>query len=502
MHHVGHHASPAGCPGWTSRGSRRTAALLTIAVLALGGAREAHAQFNTFTPLPASVLGGSLPEAAPLLLSSHSFLQRTIAANDRSALNGGVKLGDNWDMITLNENGPQAGRYLFSPYETGAAGVKRLDLITGQSVTIVAEGAQGFVNGDASRWTPWGTYLTAEESWGAGSTKGRLFEVTNPLAAPASVNFVQRSVLPRVAHEGLVFDEANNLYFVDEFNGGAIYRYTSATPLSGATFFDAGQTSVLKVGDGSVFEGTGGATWVPITDAVGNALPGIPTVTIGNVTSVDGRAAADAVGATGLNRPEDLEIQTLSDGTQRIYFGTTDTHKVYSLTLTAGSTATLKVFADQSTIDAATGLAVGAGFLNPDNMAVDYYGNIYFTEDIGSIGGTGFDVWFGRDDDRDGVAESIGRWMSLSTSGAEPTGLYFSPLDPNVAYINVQHTNSDIDRTIEITSTPEPATGGLVLLGIGSIAVVMRRRQGARRRAADDRSQASCDGLSFTAGCA
>ncbi len=124
-------------------------------------------------------------------------------------------------MNTLNENGPSAGRYLFHPYETGTAGVMRLDRSTGQGVTIVPEGTQGFVNGDASRWTPFGTYLTAEESWGAGSTKGRLFEVTNPLAAPGSVNFEQRNVIPRVAHEGLAFDSANNLYFIDELNGGS-----------------------------------------------------------------------------------------------------------------------------------------------------------------------------------------------------------------------------------------------------------------------------------------
>jgi hypothetical protein len=44
------------------------------------------------------------------------------------------------------------------------------------------------------------------------------------------VNFVQRNVIPRVAHEGLAFDSANNLYFVDENSSGAIYKYTSQTP--------------------------------------------------------------------------------------------------------------------------------------------------------------------------------------------------------------------------------------------------------------------------------
>jgi hypothetical protein len=435
--------------------------------------------FQDFTPLPASATGGSLPEAQPFLLSSPKFRQKTLSANDLGPANGGIKLGDNWDMNTLNENGPNAGRYLFHPFETGTAGVMRLDRSTGAGVTIVPEGTQGFVNGDASRWTPFGTYLTAEESWDAASTKGRLFEVTNPLAAPGSVNFVQRNVIPRVAQEGLAFDSKGNLYFIDENASGAIYRYTSATPNNGATFFDAGQTSVLKVGAGGNFEATGAATWVPITDANGNALPGIPTITDGAVTSVDGRAAADAVGATAFNRPEDLEIQTLADGTQRLYFGTTDTHKAWALNVTDPAAPEIGIFFDQSTIDAATGLPVGSAFVNPDNFAIDANGNIYVLEDIGSVadGGEGFDIWFAFDADRDGVAESIGRWASLSTVGAEPTGFYFDPFRPNIAYIDVQHAASDIDRTIEISAVPEPGTMSLLVTGIAGLMLGWRSRR-------------------------
>src|SRR4051812_11180856 len=295
------------------------AGLSALLLAGPGFAGPLPSAFENFTPLASSVPGGSLPEPTPLLLSSPYFTQRTLIAN-KGPQTGSVKLGDNWDMNTLNENGPDAGRYLFHPYELGSAeggaGVMRFDRQTAQAVTIVPQGTQGFVNGDASRWTPFGTYLTAEESWN-GSSKGRLFEVTNPLAAPGSVNFEQRNVIPRVAHEGLSFDSKNNLYFVDENTSGAIYRYTSATPNNGATFFDAGQTFVLKVGAGNNAEASGAATWVPITDAAGNALPGIPTVIADGATVVDGRAAADAVGATAFNRPEDMEIQTLADGTQR-----------------------------------------------------------------------------------------------------------------------------------------------------------------------------------------
>lgn len=464
-------------------GVRQAPLTLMAALLGLAAAPDAGAvpsPFETFTPLPSSVPGGSLPEATPLLLSSPKFTQKTLSANNLGPANGGVKLGDNWDMITTNENGPSAGRYLFNPYETGTAGVKRFDRVTGTAVTIVPEGTQGFVNGDASRWTPFGTYLTAEESWGSGSSKGRLFEVTNPLDSPGSVNFVQRNVIPRVAHEGLAFDKANNLYFIDELNGGSIYRYTSATPTNGSTFFDAGQTSVLKVGAGGNFEATGTATWVPITDANGNALPGIPTITDGALTSVDGRAAADVVGATAFNRPEDLEIQTLPDGTQRIYFGTTDTHKVFALNVTDAAAPEIGIFFDQSTIDAATGLSVGSAFLNPDNMAIDSNGNIYVLEDQGNISGEGFDIWFATDANRDGVAESIARWASLSTLGAEPTGFYFDPFNPTIAFINVQHTASDVDRTIEIMAlVPEPGTLTLLFAGVAGLTAMRRRRRAA-----------------------
>jgi secreted PhoX family phosphatase len=458
-------------------------ALALAALLPAAAPAVAGTIFDNFTPLPTSVAAGSLPEDKPFQLSSPNFVQRTINANDLGPQNGGVKLGDNWDMNTLNENGPQTGRYLFAPFETGTAGVRRLDLHTLQAVTIVPEGTQGFVAGDASRWTPFGTYLTAEESWtvGGGPTpKGRLFEVTNPLAAPGSVNFTSHNVVPRVSHEGLAFDKDKNMYFVDEFNGGAIYKYTSATPQDGATYFNAGQTFVLKVGAGANFEATGAATWVPITDANGNALPGIPTVDLGGgVVVVDGRAAADvaSIGGTGFNRPEDLEIQTLANGSQVLYFAATGNHKTFSIGLDSAAAATVKLFVDRNTVNMLTSLAVGTDFTSPDNLAIDAEGHIYIIED--QPGGLA-DIWFALDGDLDGIAEAIGRWASMSTLGAEPTGLYFDPYNPDIAYVNVQHAASDVDRTIEIRAVPEPASLGLLLAGLGAVAGFVRRRNAER----------------------
>lgn len=455
-------------------------ALAIAALVAAPASFAAQSHFSTFTPMTGDVVAGSLPESAPFKLSSPNFSISALSNRANQLAQGQANSG-NWDMITANETGPNAGRYLFSPFETGTAGVQRVDLwdtnYNTRNITIVAPGTQNFVSGDASAWTPWGGYLTAEESWGNGSTRGRLFEITNPTTttSSATTNFVARNIIPRVSHEGLVFDKNNSLYFIDELNGGSIYRYTSSNPnaANGDAYFAAGQTSVLRVGNGNVFGATGSASWVNLTDASGNALAGTVLTSFG---AIDGRATADvaAFKGTEFNRPEDLELQLGADGSQTIYFTTTDTHQVFSMKLGTDGSTTVNLFADRNTLDMATGSAVGNTFSNPDNLAIDADGNIYIIED--QPGGIA-NVWFAKDANRDGVADAVGKWMTLSTVGAEPTGLYFDKLNANVAYINVQHPSSGNDYLIQVTAVPEPSTYAMLLAGLGLVTVAARRRK-------------------------
>ena len=443
-----------------------------IGGLLLVSALSNAAGFSAFTPLNGDVGAGTLPEATPYRLSSAQFTQHTLLAHE-PAQTRRFDSG-NYDMITANETGPDAGRYLFMPFETNQAGIQRFDLRTQTVVTLWASPAAGpalesYIAFDASRWTPWGSLLTAEESWnkrpGTPSHYGRLLEVVNPLAEPVDIKLVHRNIVPRVAHEGLAFDANRNFYFIDERNKGHVFRYTSAQPHAkdGDTFFAAGQTFVLRVGDGLVNEATGAASWIPLTNPQGAPLPGAVVITDAKgLTAMDGAATPllAAFRGTVFDRPEDIEIKTLKRGTQMLFVAATTQHKVFSIDL---SSNVVKLFASQNTPDMANGTRVGAAFLNPDNLAIDSQGNIYIVED--QPGGVE-DIWFAQDKDEDGVAEAIGKWASLSTQGAESTGLYFDKFNPDVAYVNVQHPRSGVDRTITITvSCPkEKSSSALVSL--------------------------------------
>jgi len=430
-------------------------------------------RFSDFTPL-ASSAGPSTEEATPITFGNPDFQQLSIADRLTQTAAGKPNTGS-WDMNTLNETGHDKGRYLFTVFETGQAGVQRHDLVTGETETIWhALSAGSHVAFDASYWTPWGTLITAEESWcdnatGCTSSRyGRLFELRNPTEAPGIANpltsssndyadFEHKNVIPRVSHEGIQFDKAGNMYFIDELNGGSIYKYTSTAPFASvrngsADYFAAGQTFVLRVGNGGTANATGAYTWIPITNANGAALPGALTITDPNgVTSVDARNTTNlaAFKGTDYQRPEDLQIQSVG-GVEYLYVTTTTTNEIYRLNL---KTDTIAVFADRQTINVASGVAVGSALGNVDNLAIDADGNIYIVEDFD--GGNGDDIWFPKDLNGDGdlkdPGEGLGRWATNATVGSEFTGLYFDPFNKRRAWVNIQHPESGNDRTIEIT---------------------------------------------------
>jgi uncharacterized protein len=450
---------------------RNLAAAIGLALTATAAVADGT-RFSDFTPLTASALP-TADESKPITFGNPKFKQESIIERNAQLAAGKPNSG-NFDMNTLNETGRAKGRFLFTVFETGSSGVQRHDRKTGKTETIwqspgVAPAITSHVAFDACFWTPWGTLITAEEAWGPAFTfAGRLYELKNPLTAPGITNpvsstsndgakMVHQNVIPRTAHEGIQFDKAGNMYFIDELNGGHVYKYTPKAKMEDvmdrkADYFAAGQTSVLRVGNGNTPNATGAYTWVPFTDMNGKALPGAVTLTDPNgVTSVDARASTivPAYKGTDYQRPEDLQIQKVR-GKEYLYMTTTTTHEIYRLDL---ENNTISIFANRNTIDLATGLPVGSALANPDNLAIDHDGNIYIVED--RAGGVDNDIWFARDLNKDGKldgpGEGLARWATNGTIGSEFTGLYFDPKNKRRAWVNIQHPTSGNDRTIEIT---------------------------------------------------
>ena len=365
-----------------------------------------------------------------------------------------------WDMAAYDAT----GRFVFIPHESPwSAGLSRYDRLLDRSELLWNGDGQGALGNwsadyaafDPATFTPNCTVMVAEE-W---SGEGRLMETLNPFAPAEEIEVRELESIVNVAHEGLRFShDRKTLFFIDEWNSGSIYKFV----MKKKGDYTVGQTFVLVVDD---FAGnpadnfnepsnagqprTGLATWVPITDAVGNPLTTVDPFRNGptddpRTSSVTrgGRPAADEVNGTPYGRPEDMEVARLKNGNEVVYFTATSERAVYGIELLGGDKAMVRLFVGPET-PTNLGFAPTTGVLNsPDNLAQDAFGNLYVIEDAPNGSSTGGDIWFARDTDNDGVAESIDHFLTLRVAGSEGTGMIFNPLAPTEFVVHVQHPDS------------------------------------------------------------
>jgi hypothetical protein len=352
----------------------------------------------------------------------------------------GPGFGNNADMNTMNEGGPNKGRFLYRTHEvTTGASVSVTDLVTGAS-HFVAQRAD-WERFDGIVWTPWNTILASEEVNPSSlpdpavpqATAGLTYEID-----PATGAAVVRPALGAMAHEGMRIGSDGNVYEAEDDNPGYIFKFVPDRKGD----LSSGQLYALKITN-DLGDRTGSAEWIPLDR---NAV---------QVNAVDEAAAK---GATGYGDPEDLEIGTSTGddhrGNHTLFVAISAENRVIAVNLNAPGSAGI-VVSDY----VRKGVNAPADFDSPDNVALDKSGNLYITEDPGGSAPTktlGDDVWFAPFNQQSGAQSlPIQRFFSITDCNAEPTGLYMS-ISNRTLFFDIQHRGGDgADLSVAIQRLPD-----------------------------------------------
>ncbi len=126
-------------------------AFAAVALAANGSPTQGQFQFEPLAASTACTNGGNA--TAPFTIPA-GYSQSNIASEPQFA--------DAPDMITQNESGKNAGRYLYQPSEATIGEVTVTDLWTGTTTRLAFR--PDWERMDTIAWTPWGTILVGEES--------------------------------------------------------------------------------------------------------------------------------------------------------------------------------------------------------------------------------------------------------------------------------------------------------------------------------------------------
>ena len=440
------------------------------------------------------------------------------------------KLAGRWNVVQDSRYGRRITALATEMAISGpAAGHVRLKTTEDPSGRKVV----GMVNNCAGGMTPWGTWLTCEENFDGyfmgdpgshpeaanhkayGIGRGRYawglhhrrFDVSiepnepnrfgwiveiDPLE-PAS-RPVKRTALGRRKHEGAETivnrDGRLVIYSGDDARFEHVYRFVTAGRVDRANraanrdLLDEGVMSVAK------FEADGTLRWLPLVWGQG-PLTAANGFAIQADVVIEPRRAAKLLGATRMDRPEDVQP---NPRTNKVYVALTNNEnrtdgeldpandraaniwgQIVELIPPAGDHAAETYRWEMLVRCGPTGDAAAKASWNPattangwfscpDNLAVDGRGRLWVTTDQGTAwkraSGTADGVWALE---TDGPARGTGRMFYRAPVGAEMCGPCFAP-DDSTLFVAVQHPGVDGAKEWapfgKASTCAEPATRG------------------------------------------
>jgi secreted PhoX family phosphatase len=374
----------------------------------------------------------------------------------------------------------------------------------------------GTLNNCANGHTPWGTYLTCEENWDGyfGTAAAITLTATEKRygLSPADAGYgwftvdprfdlaanrnepnrfgwvveidpmdpeskpIKRTALGRMKHESATVTEGRGgrivVYTGDDQDGEYLYKFVGSKPWRQVlgqrqSPLDHGVLSVARFGE------NGQGTWIPLLHGQG-AL----TSANGWADQADdllrAREAADAVGATRLDRPEWVAVHpksaevfvTLTNGSN----GPTPVNPrkpnpyghIVRLREAKGDNAAetfewdIFVLAGDPIYDPLVKLEGSDIFGSPDGLAIDDDGRLWIQTDVSNSSQLRRDRGYDRIGNNqmlaaDPATGEIRRFL-VGPKGCEITGITFTP-DHETMFVNIQHPG----EATSAIGTPTPA---------------------------------------------
>ena len=399
-----------------------------------------------------------------------------------------------------------------------AAGSPRLVTTEDPKGLMVA----GTMNNCAGGITPWGTWLMAEENFN-GNFRGELpkdhpeatnharysvpggwyqwgrhfdrFDVSKEPNEPNRFGWVvevdpmdptstpkKRTALGRFKHEGaesvIAPDGRLVIYMGDDQRFDYVYKFVSMArvdlenPTANKDLLDDGTLYVAR------FDEDGGVTWMPLTHGEGPLTAENGFESQADVL-IETRRAADLLGATPMDRPEDVEpdVRTgkvwvmLTNNNKRKedqvdaanpradnQFGHiieitepdgdfTSTKSRWDILVRCGDPANPAFGATWNPLTSPNGW-----FGSPDNCAIDPSGRLWVATDGNKGTGAADGVWAME---TTGERRGTGRAFFRAPVGAEVCGPKFAP-DGRTLFLAVQHPGDGGDATFEAPKTRWP----------------------------------------------
>jgi secreted PhoX family phosphatase len=432
------------------------------------------------------------PDAAILFAGAGAYAPATATAEQRKIMLSAVG-------VSVIEVEPVDGKWAVkanSPHNKRYSGNTSYD-VGGPAAGAVGGTVIGTLNNCASGRTPWGTYLTCEETTDnyldpaqPAVGYGWVVEIDPQGAFPAT----KRTALGRFDHENTDYmvdaDNSVAIYMGDDSTPGCVYkfiasaRYNPDDRAANRNLLDAGTLYAAK------FNADGSGQWVELTQGRNGLVAGAqdpgnftqsaiaPAPVIVNFNSqsdvlLNTKAAARVAGATLMDRPEWVSVGpdrkiyfTFTNNGSRIVTDSANprpnnSHGHIIRWTEDGDTATATTFKWELFLLAGDPRLVapnlkgninGDTFTSPDGIGVDPQGRLWVQTDAGT--GTAVTNTFGNNAmyHVDQVTKRSTRFL-VGPNGCEITGLTYTP-DLKTFFINIQHPTGSWPSNVQGNTLP------------------------------------------------